>query len=406
MTYFVPQTLEDILEMQERGDSENATLEFKSCRLFAQKNEKIFETLSREITAFSNSIGGVLIIGVEEDTDRRISEIVPITDSKKHEAWIEDGLLSRITPSLHLTIARIEVDEGHLLVINVPPSRAAPHQSADKRFYARRLFRVDPLLSFEVDDIRRRAAAMAGGANLSVLFQGGAISFAIENEGLEAIFDVWIDVKGIENSDIAKVWTPGLGRPYTEPFRIIHPGERRNFLGAGFDFFEEQLDDRMDVTLNYTDDENVVHGITYTYYLKDFHSTARLRTPHEELLDQGIKKLEKLERALSDLARDIREIRECAFHPTGLNLSKTTLSVLAGEEGVKWPGEALTFQALAELLEVDFETAIKIQQEIFGATKYVGGKNTPLGDAKLPEQVKEKILQQLALPPESLNSKK
>ena len=83
MPYFVPQTLEHILEMRDRGDSENATLEFKSCRLFDQKNDKIFETLSKEITALANSIGGVLIIGVEEDGDRRISEIVPVADGKK-----------------------------------------------------------------------------------------------------------------------------------------------------------------------------------------------------------------------------------------------------------------------------------------------------------------------------------
>lgn len=47
MPYFVPQTLEHILEIPDRGESENATLEFKSCRLFDQKNDKIFETLSK-----------------------------------------------------------------------------------------------------------------------------------------------------------------------------------------------------------------------------------------------------------------------------------------------------------------------------------------------------------------------
>lgn len=401
MPYFVPQTLEHILEMRDRGDSESATLEFKSCRLFDQKNDKIFETLSKEITALANSIGGVLIIGVEEDTDRRISKIVPVADGKKHEAWIEDGLLSRITPSLHLAITRIEADGGHLLVIDVPLSLNAPHQSADKRYYARRLFRVDPLLAFEVDDIRRRVAAIASGASLSVLFQGAAISFAITNEGIGAVFNVWIEIDGIENSAIAKFWTPGLGRPYTEPFRIIHPGENRNFLGAGFDFFQDHLEDRMDVTLHYADADENQHRKTYTYYLKDFHSTIRLSSPQEKLLEQGTKNLEKLERTLSELARDIHEIRERAFHPSGFNLSRTTLAVLSGEENVKWPGEALSFQALAEVLDVDFETAAKIQQEIFGAAHYLGGRNTPVDEIDLPDQVKNKIRQYLKLPPEN-----
>lgn len=400
MSYYVPQTLEHILEMRDRGDFESATLEFKSCRLFDQKNDKIFDTLSKEITALANSIGGVLIIGVEEDADRRISEIVPVADGRKNEGWIEDGLLSRIMPRLYFAIARIEADGGHLLVIDVPPSRNAPHQSADKRYYARRLFRVDPLLAFEVDDIRRRAASIASGASLSVMFQDGTILFAITNEGIDAVFNVWIEVDGIENSAIAQVWTPGLGRPYSEPFRTIHSGEKRVFLGAGFDFFQRHLEDRMDVTLHYEDADQNNHRKTCTYYLQDFQSSVRMSSPQEELIKAGTESLEKLERKLSDLARDIHEIRQRAFHPTGINLSRTTLSVLSGEENVKWPGEALSFQALAEILDVDLETAIKVQEEIFGATHYVGKRNTSLDESDLPDQVKNKIRQYLKLPQE------
>ncbi|MFD1703601.1 helix-turn-helix domain-containing protein [Methylopila henanensis] len=400
MSYFVPQTLEHIVEMRDRGDSENATLEFKSSRLLDQKNDRIFEALSREITALANSIGGVLIIGVEEDSDRRIAMIAPIGDAKKNEAWIEDGLLSRITPSLNFAITRIEASGGHLLVIDVPPSLNAPHQSADKRYYARRLFRVDPLLAFEIDDIRRRVAAIASGASLSVLFQGGEISFVISNEGIGAVFNVWIQIDGIENSTIAKIWSPGLGRPYTEPFRIVHPGERRTFLGASFDFFQEKLGDRMHLTLHYADFDENVHRKYYTYYLKDFDSTITLRSTTEKLLDSGVKNIEKLERRISELARDIHEIRERAFHPSGLNLSKTTLSVLAGKKDIKWPGESLSFQALAEVLDVDSETAIKIQEKLFGAHHYVGGRNVSLNEIDLADEVKNKIRQLLKFPPE------
>lgn len=396
-TYFVPQTLDDILDMKERGDSENATLEFKSSQLLTQKNEKVFETLSKEITAFANSIGGVLIIGIEEDSNRSIGEIVPITDEKKHESWIEDGLLSRITPRLHFLVTRIEIIGGHILVINVPSSRNAPHQSADKRYYARRLFRVDQLLAFEIDDIRRRTLAIDGGANLSVFVQNGAISFEIENTGIGPIFDIWIAIEGIENNSIAKAWTPSLSRPYTDPFKIIHSKEKRSFPGAGFQFFQSLLEDQMDVILYYEDEDQKPHQKTYTYYLKDFHSTTRLRTPQEQLIEQGVQSLEKLERTLSNLSRDIHEIRESAFLPSGFNLSKTTLSVLAGERNVKWPGSMLTFQAIAEILEVDFETALIIKQKVFGATHFLEGCNTPLEKIELPDEVKEKIAKRLLL---------
>ncbi|PBB52315.1 MULTISPECIES: ATP-binding protein [Mesorhizobium] len=167
MAYFRPRTNHDILEMKERGDAEGAALEYKSSRLFEQKNEKVFETLSKELTGFANAIGGVLIIGIEEDSERRISDIRPIQDPSRNETWLEDGLLSRISPSLQISIERIDVESGHLLVLDVPPSRNAPHQAADKRFYARRLFRIDPLLPFEVEDIRRRVSSLSSGASLS-----------------------------------------------------------------------------------------------------------------------------------------------------------------------------------------------------------------------------------------------
>jgi len=50
---------------------------------------------------------------------------------------------------------------------------------------------------------------------------------------------------------------------------------------------------------------------------------------------------------------------------------------------------------------VDFETAVKIQQEVFGAAHYLGGRNTPLDEIDLPDQVKNKIRQYLKLPPEN-----
>lgn len=398
MTYFRPRTIDDILEMKERGDAEGATLEYKSSRLFEQKNDKVFETLSKEVTGLANAMGGILVIGIEEDSERRISDIRPIQDPSRNETWLEDGLLSRIAPSLQISIERIEVESGHLLVLDVPPSRNAPHQAADKRFYARRLFRLDPLLPFEVEDIRRRVSSLSSGASLSITFESGRVTFSIRNDGLGHIFDVSIRIDGVENLSIAQQWTPGLDRPYTEPFRIIHSGETRNFLGAGFEFLRELLDDRMDVHLHYTDEDGKEHQKTYTYYLKDFHSTYRIKSPNEEVLEQGIKRLENIERTLTNLSRDVKTMQENAFHPTGLNMSRTTLTALSNRADVKWPGQFLTFQALAEVLEIDIESALTIQRELFGAWHHFGGVNKPLADIDLPDDVKERIRQRLIVP--------
>ncbi|MEO1243966.1 MAG: ATP-binding protein [Pseudomonadota bacterium] len=397
MNYLKPHTIDDILEMQRRGDEEGATLEYKSSRIFSQKNEKIFESLSREITAFANAIGGVLIIGVE-DQERRIADIVPITDSTKHESWLEDGLLACISPSLQISIDRIDAENGHILVIDVPPSRNAPHQAADKRFYARRLFRVDPLLTYEVDDIRRRVASSPNGASLSIIFQSGSVSFSIKNEGIGPIFDVSVQIEGVENTTIAQQWTPGLGRPYTEPFKIIHSGETRYFLSAGFEFFQKHLEDRMNVCLYYTDEDEKKHQKNFTYYLQDFHNTFSPNAPYKDVFEKGIKQLERVERTITDLANNAESIQDSAFHPTGLNFSKTTLAVLSNRAEVMWPGEFLSYEGIAEVLEIDIETALKIKRELFGASHHIGGENKALEEIDLPDDIKKRIRQRLILP--------
>lgn len=398
MSYFIPQTMEDILKMKQRGDAENSTLEFKSSRIFEKNNSRVFDSLSKETTAFANALGGILIIGIEENSERQISEIVPIQDASKSDSWLEDGLLPSITPNLKMSIEQIEFEAGHLIVIDVPASRNGPHQASDMRYYARRLFRVDPLLAFEVDDIRRRILSEALGANLSILFKDSGISFSIENEGLAPIFEVSIEVEGVTNLEIAKVWTPGLNRPYTEPFKIIHPGETRNFLGAGFEFFQQHLEDQMDVSLHYVDEDGKKHQKVYTYYLKDFHSTFRQKEPNEDILETGVKRLESIEQALGEFSRTLKSMQESAFHPSGLNLSKTTLTSLSNKSDVKWPGEHLNFMGLSEILEVSTETALQIQRDLFGASHYMGGTNKPLEEIDLPEEVKDRIRQRLILP--------
>ncbi|PBB52314.1 MULTISPECIES: hypothetical protein [Mesorhizobium] len=154
----------------------------------------------------------------------------------------------------------------------------------------------------------------------------------------------------------------------------------------------------MDVHLQYTDEDGKQHQKTYTYYLKDFHSTYRIKSPNEEVLEQGIKRLENIERTLTNLSRDIKTMQESAFHPTGLNFSRTTLATLSSRAEMKWPGQFLTFQALAEVLEIDVESALRIQNEIFGASHYQGGVNKPLEDIDLPDDIKERIRQRLILP--------
>lgn len=395
--YPVPKSEEELLNFQAKGDAEGPWLEYKSSKLLDNKNDKIFEILSKEITAFANSNGGVIIIGADEDSDRRISKISPIIDKSKRDSWIEDGLLSRIHPPLKYYINTINIDGGHVLVIDVPPSYSGPHQAADKKFYARRQFRVDPLLQFEIEDIRRRTAPDEVSANVKMIGDHGAINFLIFNSGSRSIFDVSFKINGIENMDIASEWQPGLGRPYTEPFKILHPGEERYFLGAGYNFFKNKLEDEMVVSIEFSDTSGARRSSSSSYYLRDFEIISRQKTPIEKIMEEGLEELKKLSKTLQDTSRSISDFKNGVLHPTGLNLSRTTLKSLSEGGHVKWPGRFLGHQAISELLEVDLSTAIDIQEALYGNQFYNNEIIVSLDELNFPNELKDRINSRLEL---------
>lgn len=398
MAYRVPNTIDEIIRLRDEREPENPYLEYKSGKLLDAKNEKIFETLSREITAFGNSAGGVIIIGADEDNERCISALSPVVDASKTDSWIEDGILPRVSPPISFDVQTLDVEEGKIFIIHVPPSPAAPHQASDRRYYARRLYRVDPLLAFEIDDIRRRVEASPLRVTSSLWFESGLINFRIRNEGLSPVFDVSMTVEGIEGEDIAKQWTPGLNRPYTEPFKVIHPDSELSFLGGGFDFFQKELADSFVTIVKFSDERGIVHKERRQYYLKDFEAAQMPETKTEKSLHEIKEQVSKIGDALRDLANIARSINESAFHASGLNLSGTTLSALSGNQNWKWAGENLSFLALAEILDISSDDAVKIWHKMYGAHHLMGGRNVSVDDLNVDEEVKAKIRTHLKPP--------
>lgn len=396
--YFIPQTAEDLNFLKDSGASEGPWLEFKSADLLGRKNDQIFDVLSKEITAFANSDGGVLIVGIEEGSERHISRIVPVLDPSKNESWFENGLLPRIYPLVSYAIKFIPFDEGQVIVFDVPASFSGPHQAGDKRFYARRQFRVDPLLPFEIEDIRRRKPKKGCLAEIRMVADEGSINFAIENSGSEPIFDVKIRIPGVENIEIAHQWNPGLRRPYTEPFKQLNSGEHRHFPGGGYEIFVEKLHDRMIVAVDYCDSQGRSYTNETVYFLKDLDTTVRERGPFEGFAKDGVAQLRILNDRLREISRSLTDIKESAFSSSGLALSKTTLEAILGNSELKWPGWLLNYNALSEILDVDITTALKIQQQLFAEHHLVGGQNVSLDDFDVSDEVKDKIRRRLNFP--------
>lgn len=147
---------------------ENSYLDYKSDIDFSEKGKK---ELAKDISAFANSSGGVIIYGIEEEKNKDgiplpVEPIKGIESSIERER-IENVILNNISPKVQLEIKRIQLSSDSsksVFVILIPQSLQAPHmvtKSGDNRYYKRVNFSSIPMEEYEVRDLFRRNFQMS-----------------------------------------------------------------------------------------------------------------------------------------------------------------------------------------------------------------------------------------------------
>jgi len=137
---------------------ENLNLEYKSIDLL-RKPEK----LSREISAFANSEGGLLVVGIKEDANaRRLpGEIEWDREDKHTREWFQDVAVNNIRPliqGVRIHAIRSTDGAGKIFLVDVPASDNPPHMSNGK-YYFRNNFETLPMEHYQIADLfgkRRR----------------------------------------------------------------------------------------------------------------------------------------------------------------------------------------------------------------------------------------------------------
>lgn len=132
-------TLADIETFFSTRQEENSTLEFKS-------GQVEISDVFKEISAFLNTEGGLLIIGSPEESKEIVGKrnvrfcIGKLTYSKFiSKDWLHQKIFSNITPSpTNIFIKEISTPNGNIFIIDIPQSLQPPHQSnSDGRYYIR-----------------------------------------------------------------------------------------------------------------------------------------------------------------------------------------------------------------------------------------------------------------------------
>lgn len=156
-------TLDKINQHIKNGIEENINLDYKRSDSLGKNNEKKKE-LSKDVSAFANSAGGVIIYGMkefDEASKRHLPEkIDAVSRTEISKEWIEQVINSNISPKIHgISVTPIQVGEERdnkvIYVVEIPQSTTA-HQAKDKRYYKRYNFESIMMDDWEIKDIINR----------------------------------------------------------------------------------------------------------------------------------------------------------------------------------------------------------------------------------------------------------
>ncbi len=156
-------TLEKIEQYITDGVEENIHLDYKGAGSISKTKDKKKE-ISKDISAFANSDGGVIIYGVREFDEigktHLPEKIDPIDANEFSKEWLEQIINSTISPTiLNILITPIQVGEKEdnqvIYVVEIPKSNTA-HQMSDKKYYRRYNFQSIAMEDWEIKDIINR----------------------------------------------------------------------------------------------------------------------------------------------------------------------------------------------------------------------------------------------------------
>lgn len=116
-------TIDDLKEIIRQG--ENSSVEFKSSRVRP-------DSLAKEIVALSNSSGGIIIIGLNDE-----GEIEGIDNEFEYEEWIMNISRNNVIPEVDLEVTKKKIDNKEIILVNIPKGIRKPYQTNKNEFLVR-----------------------------------------------------------------------------------------------------------------------------------------------------------------------------------------------------------------------------------------------------------------------------
>ena len=147
--------INDITALIYNAAEESVHLDFKAAGSLSRDDKKKAE-IAKDVSAFANSDGGIIVYGIEE-IDHKAHSLSYIDGNTYTKEWLEQVIQDNIQRRIDgLEIFPIR-EEGNvaksIYVVKIPRSSNTPHMSVDKCYYKRNNFRSVKMEEYEVRDL-------------------------------------------------------------------------------------------------------------------------------------------------------------------------------------------------------------------------------------------------------------
>ncbi len=366
----LPTTKKEIDDLVTNRVPEDIHLDYK--RSDAIENGKKSE-IGKDVSAFANSDGGLIIYGVEEQGHFPVR----IDDGVDHRLftreWLDQVIRTNISPPLSdVRIAQIPLSpDRSIYAVSVPKSFRGPHQAPSKHYYKRYNFHSAPMEDYEINDVRQRRRIVQSLVHVDIQSRLGVLIYlVVSNKGNATAEDVTFRFS--ENF----VWPDTIAKPniFTRGIKSLTPGKEFRFFYHQFvDVLKEgsPIPGQFDVTADYTHPE-LGQRITENFHIDvyDFHNSA---IHHSELYETGERirdELKKITGQTEKLHKTLEQLIPLG-DATGLSLSIPTLKNLRHllrheDELEKIDPVCCEYAVFREVLGIDLEMALRLRDYFLG----------------------------------------
>jgi hypothetical protein len=218
--------LEHLQALIDNRSAEDLHIEYKESRLFANKDNCV-EELTKTVSAFNNSDGGVMIIGMKEGREgkKRYPDSFDegVCESDFNKTWLVQIINSNINPSipdLRVNLVKLHGEqEGKVVCVIYVPKGTRAVQAKDLRYYQRIEDQSVPMRDFQIRDVNNRSLGpdlwmcfiIPPGQSNELITKGGLVAWNLSDTVVElAVFRIVVPKRlepsvprGFVDSDIS-----------------------------------------------------------------------------------------------------------------------------------------------------------------------------------------------------------